>query len=238
MNRRTFLTTATAGAAALTAAAPLASASTRGRPASDRAPLRTWFEATYRSMTGLTTELGLTADTMDVSGTGTPAPSTQTSPTNIGCGLWSTVAAAGLGVISGSVMHRRLSRTLAAVEKLERAHGFWFNWYDAYDGSVLTSWPGTGDPVRPFLSTVDNAWLVTGLKIAADADPELRPRVARLLADADWSYYYTPTTRPTRSPDPVNCAAASGRTSRARANRLAITTAPSTPNHAWPVTSA
>ncbi|MGW0832575.1 glucoamylase family protein [Streptomyces prunicolor] len=194
MNRRTFLTTATAGAAALTAALPLgsASASTRGRPAPDSAPLRTWFEATYRSMTAMTTELGLTADTMDVSGTGTPVPSPQTSPTNIGCGLWSTVAAAGLGVISGSVMHRRLSRTLAAVEKLERAHGFWFNWYDAYDGSVLTSWPGTGDPVRPFLSTVDNAWLVTGLKIAADADPELRPRIARLLADADWSYYYTP----------------------------------------------
>ncbi|MEV8540247.1 glucoamylase family protein [Streptomyces sp. NPDC051572] len=197
MNRRTFLTTATAGAAALTAASSLASASasTCGRPAPDSAPLRTWFEATYRSMTAMTTELGLTADTMDVSGTGAPVPSTQTSSTNIGCGLWSTVAAAGLGVISGSVMHQRLSRTLAAVEKLERAHGFWFNWYDAYDGSVLTSWPGTGATVRPFLSTVDNAWLVTGLKIAADADPELRPRVARLLADADWSYYYTPYDR-------------------------------------------
>lgn len=85
MNRRTFLTTATAGAAALTAALPLASASasTRGRPAPDSAPLRTWFEATYRSMTGMTTQLGLTAVTMDVSGTGTPVPSTQTSPTNI-----------------------------------------------------------------------------------------------------------------------------------------------------------
>lgn len=95
-------------------------------------------------------------------------------------------------MISGSGVHQRLSRTVTAVEKLERAHGIWFNWYEAHDGSVLTSWPGTGAIVRPFLSTVDNAWLVTGLKIAADADPELRPRVTRLLADADWSYYYTP----------------------------------------------
>lgn len=151
MNRRTFLTTATAGAAALTAALPLASASAPacGRLAPDSAPLRTWFEATYRSMTGMTTELGLTADTMDVSGTGTPVPSTQTSPTNIGCVLWSTVAAAGLGVISGSVMHQRLSRTLTAVEKLERAHGFWFNWYDAHGGSAVRSSPaGPGRATR------------------------------------------------------------------------------------------
>ncbi|MGW4149277.1 glucoamylase family protein [Streptomyces albogriseolus] len=138
------------------------------------------------------TDFGLTADKIDVSGTGTPVPSAQTSPTNIGCGLWTTVAAAGLGVIGSDTLHRRLSRTVAAVERLERAHGFWLNWYDAHDGSLLTTWPETGDPVRPFLSSVDNAWLVTGLMIAADADPSLRPRVARLLEDADWSYFYTP----------------------------------------------
>ncbi|NEE34263.1 hypothetical protein G3M53_53600, partial [Streptomyces sp. SID7982] len=64
--------------------------------------------------------------------------------------------------------------------------------YDAHDGSVLTEWPGTGAPVRPFLSSVDNAWLVTGLRIAADAAPALRPRIERILATADWSYFYTP----------------------------------------------
>lgn len=89
-------------------------------------------------------------------------------------------------------MLRTLDRTVSAVEKLERHHGFWLNWYDAHDGSVLTEWPGTGDPVRPFLSSVDNAWLVTGLRIAADAAPSLRPRIGRILATADWSYYYTP----------------------------------------------
>ncbi|MGW2339306.1 glucoamylase family protein [Streptomyces sp. NPDC001661] len=190
MDRRTFLTAASAGGAALTlGAAPFASAA----PAAP-APslLRTWFRSTYRSIEAMTTDLGLVTDKADVSGSGAPVPSVQTSPTNIGCGLWSTAAAGGLGVIDRDTMERRLARTVAAVEKLERAHGFWFNWYDAHDGSLLTSWPETGDTVRPFLSSVDNAWLVAGLRIAAHASPALRPRVAKLLADADWSYYYTP----------------------------------------------
>ncbi|MEU7245619.1 glucoamylase family protein [Streptomyces sparsogenes] len=206
MNRRTFLTTATAGAAAVCAGGPAARAATPPRTAppitgslttaplttADTVLLRTWFASTYRSIAAMTTDFGLTADKADVTGAGTPVPSRQTSPTNIGCGLWSTAAAGGLGAISGATMHHELTRMVAAVEKLERAHGFWFNWYDAHDGSVLTTWPETGDTVRPFLSTVDNAWLVTGLKIAAVADPTLRPRIARLLDDADWSYYYTP----------------------------------------------
>ncbi|MEV6109146.1 glucoamylase family protein [Streptomyces sp. NPDC051940] len=191
MDRRTFLTAAAlgAGAAALPASAAAAPARTTSATTGE---LHAWFRATYRSIVAMTTDFGLTADKIDVSGSGRPVPSVQTSPTNIGCGLWSTVAAAGLGVISADTLHRRLSRTVAAVEKLERAHGFWFNWYDAYDGSVLTTWPADGNPVRPFLSSVDNAWLVTGLRIAADADPALRPRIAALLAGADWSYYYTP----------------------------------------------
>ncbi|WP_406278711.1 hypothetical protein OHT93_37745 [Streptomyces sp. NBC_00191] len=194
MDRRTFLATAAgAGAAALTlGGASAAFARPSSAQSDDTKLLHTWFRATYRSIVAMTTDFGLTADKIDVSGPGRPLPSVQTSPTNIGCGLWSTVAAAGLGVISPAAMHQQLSRTLSAVERLERAHGFWFNWYNAYDGSVLTSWPGTGDAVRPFLSSVDNAWLVTGLRIAADADPALGPRIAKLLADADWAYYYTP----------------------------------------------
>ncbi|GHB63228.1 hypothetical protein GCM10010306_066090 [Streptomyces umbrinus] len=199
MNRRSFLITAAASTAAATCATSLtattataANAAPAVRTDAERRLLRDWFVATHRSMEAMTTEFGLAADKIDVSGSGTPVPSAQTSPTNIGCGLWSTVAAAGLGVISAATMRSRLARTVAAVERLERAHGFWFNWYDAHDGSLLTTWPETGDPVRPFLSSVDNAWLVTGLRIAAHAHPGLRPRIAALLADADWSYYYTP----------------------------------------------
>lgn len=195
MDRRTFLTAAGAGAAAAlclkTARATTDTTSPTAAEAVDREPLLRWFRDTYRSFEALTTDFGLPADKMDLGGPGAPVLSRETSPTNIGCGLWSTVAAAGLGVISRGTMHRRLAHTVSAVEKLERHHGFWLNWYDAHDGSVLTTWPD-GAEVRPFLSSVDNAWLVTGLRIAADADPALRGRVARLLADADWSYYYTP----------------------------------------------
>ncbi|SCK16641.1 hypothetical protein YW7DRAFT_01118 [Streptomyces sp. AmelKG-E11A] len=197
MDRRSFLTAAGGGAAALTlAGAPAAQAAPHRLPSrvhtSDTPLLRTWFRDTFHSIEALTTDFGLTADKADISKPGRPVPSRQTSPTNIGCGLWSTVAAAGLGVIGRGAMRRSLARTVAAVEKLERHRGFWLNWYDAYDGSTLTRWPETGDPVRPFLSSVDNAWLVTGLRIAADADPSLRRRVARLLSTADWSAFYTP----------------------------------------------
>ena len=53
---------------------------------------------------------------------------------------------------------RRLGQTLGALARLERSHGFFYNWYDPRDGSTLKTWPG-GGPVRPFLSTVDNGWL-------------------------------------------------------------------------------
>ncbi|MCQ4207579.1 glucoamylase family protein [Streptomyces longispororuber] len=191
MKRRTFLATA-AGASTALALGTTTTASASGRSdGGTEALLRRWFRDTCRSIEALTTDFGLTADTMDVTAS-TLTPSVNTSPTNIGCGLWATVAAGGLGVIDATTMRRRLDRTVSAVERLERAHGFWFNWYDAYTGETLTAWPDSGDPVDPFLSSVDNAWLITGLRLAADADPSLRPRVARLLADADWSFYYTP----------------------------------------------
>lgn len=193
MKRRTILTAGAGASAALALGAPAAPASARGRGSggTTTALLHRWFEDTYRSIEAMHTDFGLAADKIDVSGA-EPKRSVQTSPTNIGCGMWSTVAAAGLGVISERTMRKRLAGTVAAVEKLERAHGFWLNWYDADSGAVLTEWPETGDPVRPFLSSVDNGWLVTGLRIAAEADPSLRPRVKKLLADADWSFYYTP----------------------------------------------
>ncbi|MFC7329065.1 glucoamylase family protein [Marinactinospora rubrisoli] len=191
MDRRAFLSAGATTALALGLPAT-AHASSRPRPApGDTALLRRWFAATYRSIEAMTTEFGLAADKLDVVTAGA-TPSRQTSPTNIGCGLWSTVAARGLGVISAKRAARRLAAAVEAVERLERFAGFWANWYDAYDGSLLTTWPESGDPVRPFLSTVDNAWLVTGLMIAADAEESLRPRIARLLADADWSFFYTP----------------------------------------------
>jgi len=189
MKRRTVLTAGAGASAALALGGTAAPASAHSR--NTTALLHRWFRDTYSSIEAMHTDFGLATDKVDVSGD-KPKRSVQTSPTNIGCGIWSTVAAAGLGVISDRTMRKRLAGTVSAVEKLKTAHGFWLNWYDADTGAVLTEWPETGDPVRPFLSSVDNAWLVTGLRIAAEADPALRPRIKKLLSEADWSFFYTP----------------------------------------------
>ncbi len=76
-----------------------------------------------------------------------------------------------------------MGRTLATLVKLERSHGFFFNWYDPRDGATLKVWPG-GGPVRPFLSTVDNGWLAVALMMVRNARPALR-EVADSLLDTD-----------------------------------------------------
>ncbi|MFW6695711.1 glucoamylase family protein [Streptomyces sp. MAR4 CNX-425] len=190
MERRTFLaaTAATAGAATLGAGAGHAAA----RPAqAPEAVLTGWFEDTYRSLEAMVADNGLPADNIDLSGR-EPVLTENTSVTNIGCWIWSTVAAAGLGVIGEREMHARLARTVATVERMERLHGFWFNWYHTFTGEVLDEWPGSGAPVNHLLSTVDNGWLDVALRIAEDADPLLRGRIRRLRADIDWSFMYVP----------------------------------------------
>ena len=77
----------------------------------------------------------------------------------------------------------RLEETLATLGRLERSHGFFFNWYDARTGSRLTEWPGDGKPLRPFLSTVDNGWLAAALTMIRNTRPALR--AGRGAAGAD-----------------------------------------------------
>lgn len=187
MKRRTLLAAGAGASAALALGAPRASA--RGRDA--EVLLRLWFEDTYRSLETMVADTGLPADNIRF-GDGAPEQSANTSVTNIGCWMWSTVAAAGLGVISEPEMHRRLDRTLSTIERMERLHGFWFNWYETFTGEVLEEWPGSGAPVNHLLSTVDNGWLDVGLRIAEDADPLLRSRIRRLRSDLDWSFMYAP----------------------------------------------
>ncbi|UUN30281.1 glucoamylase family protein [Streptomyces sp. FIT100] len=190
MHRRTLLA-ATAGATGALAlgAAP---AHAGRRPSGDpEALLKRWFADTYRSLETMVADSGLPADNIRLGGE-RPVLTDNTSTTNIGCWLWSTVAAAGLGLIGEREMHRRLSRTVATVEKMERLHGFWFNWYNTFTGEVLDNWPGSGAPVDHLLSTVDNAWLDVGLRIAEDADQLLAPRIRKLRKDIDWSFFYEP----------------------------------------------
>ncbi|MFI0609272.1 MAG: GH36-type glycosyl hydrolase domain-containing protein [Anaerolineae bacterium] len=78
----------------------------------------------------------------------------RTSPTNIGMGLLSTLAAHHLGFLSLADLIARLERSLGTVERLEGHEGHLFNWYDSQ----------TLAPLAPrYLSTVDSGNLAGAL---------------------------------------------------------------------------
>jgi hypothetical protein len=57
---------------------------------------------------------------------------------------------------------------------------------------VLTTWPPTGEPLTPILSSVDNGWLATGLRIVRGSVPELAAQAQALYASMDFGVYYRP----------------------------------------------
>ena len=59
-----------------------------------------------------------------------PAIASRTSPTNIGMALLSDLAAHDFGYLSAGEFLQRVENTLAAMEKLERYRGHFYNWYD------------------------------------------------------------------------------------------------------------
>ena len=76
-----------------------------------------------------------------------PIVATRTSPTNIGLGLLSALAAHDFGFISLPNLMEHITRTLETMEKLERYNGHFYNWYDTR----------TLKPLAPlYVSTVDN----------------------------------------------------------------------------------
>ncbi|WP_281533733.1 glucoamylase family protein [Cryobacterium breve] len=151
---------------------------------------------TWTSLAAMTdTTTGLPADALegDLS-----APSDNTSPTNIGGYLWSTIAARDLGVISRTDAYTRLRTTLATLAGLERhaPSGMFYNWYSPRDGHKLTQWPGTGDRVDPFLSTVDNAWLAAAFRVVARAEPRLAGPADAIYDSMDFGYFHDLNARP------------------------------------------
>ncbi|HXA51240.1 MAG TPA: glucoamylase family protein, partial [Candidatus Acidoferrum sp.] len=82
----------------------------------------------------------------------------RTSPTNIGLGLASTLAAFDLGYLSADAFAMRIARTMATVEKLERYEGHLLNWYDTRNLAPL--------PPR-YVSTVDSGNLLASLWVLA-----------------------------------------------------------------------
>ncbi|GAA1329898.1 hypothetical protein GCM10009592_19780 [Brachybacterium rhamnosum] len=174
---------------ALVAAAPASAAPPApAAPAAPRAEeqertLRRWAADTWRSLDAMTHPgTGLAADNI---GADLATGSGYTSPTNIGGLLWSTLVARELGLITPGESRRRVARTLRTLAAMERHEpsGMYVNWYDEADGSILRTWPGSGDVVVPFVSSVDMGWLGAALHVVAEADPSNR-RAARALTDA------------------------------------------------------
>ena len=98
----------------------------------------------------------------------------RTSPTNIGMGLLSSLAAHDLGYQTTDELVARLHRTLTTLESLERYEGHFLNWYDTT----------TRSPLHPrYVSTVDSGNLAAALIALAQGLEGLvdRPQTAAQL---------------------------------------------------------
>ncbi|HXT29317.1 MAG TPA: glucoamylase family protein, partial [Vicinamibacterales bacterium] len=112
-----------------------------------------------------------------------PKLARRTSPTNIGMGLLSTLAAHDLGYLTAEALADRLDRMLTTLESLERYAGHFLNWYDT----------GTRAPLHPrYISTVDSGNLAGalialghGLQTLTSEPQSLGARVAGLADTAD-----------------------------------------------------
>ena len=155
------------------------------------ATLMRYAEHTWASFTAMVdTDSGLPTDQLFDDG----HTDVQTSTTNIGAYMWSAIAAERLGIIDHAEVVSRLTKTITTVEGMEtyESTGQFYNWYDHRNGAKLTSWPPTGEPLDPILSSVDNAWLATGLKIVHNSVPELAARAGAIYDSMDFGFYYVP----------------------------------------------
>jgi len=198
MRHRAVLAAATA-ACLLTAVAGPATAGPRtadpgsgsGLTRADRTQLQRYAADTWKSFAAMTDPTtGLPAD--NIKGNLSAASrSGYTSPTNIGAYMWSTVVAEELDLISSTEARSRLTRTLTTLATMERheASGMYYNWYDEATGAKLTSFPG-GDPIDPFLSSVDNGWFAAALMVVSQSEPTLRAKADAILNGMDFGAFY------------------------------------------------
>lgn len=195
--RRTPVLAATAAAIALiatTAAVPSAPAATERHHDTDKRVLERYAADTWRSFEAMTVPAtGLPAD--NIAGNLDPASRSDfTSPTNIGAYLWSTAAARDIGLIGRREARSRMAQTIGSIGALERHEdsGMFYNWYDPTTGEKLRTFPESGDTIKPFLSSVDNGWLATGLLLAARAEPSLARKADRIREGMDFGCFYNP----------------------------------------------
>jgi cyclic beta-1,2-glucan synthetase len=83
-----------------------------------------------------------------------PTVASRTSPTNMGMGLLSNLAATDFGYLTQGELLDRTTRTLASMEKLERYRGHFYNWYDTRTLTTL---------LPHYVSSVDSGNLVGAL---------------------------------------------------------------------------
>ena len=159
-------------------------------PATAHKVLEMYAEDTWASFVAMTFESGLPADNLAADGT----RSGYTSPTNIGSYIWSALAARDMQIIKPREARSRIAQTLETLATLERhgASGQFYNWYDPATGAKLTVWPPSGDPVYPFMSTVDNGWLAAALIMVTNSIPQLADEAQAILDGMDFGYYYDP----------------------------------------------
>jgi hypothetical protein len=157
----------------------------------ERAILERYARDTWASFVAMTDPAsGLPADSLRADG----ERSVQTSTTNIAAYMWSTLVAERLGIIGRGEVLDRLDKTIGTLERMERhpESGQFFNWYDHRTAEKLTVWPPTGEPRTPILSSVDNGWLATGLRLVERLVPELSGRAGALFDGMDFGFYYRP----------------------------------------------
>ncbi|MGE0448850.1 MAG: glucoamylase family protein [Vicinamibacterales bacterium] len=114
----------------------------------------------------------------------------RTSPTNIGLGLLSVLAAHDLGFIDTATLVNRIDATLTTIEALDKVNGHLLNWYDTR----------TLEPLQPrYVSTVDSGNLAGALLTLANGlhplAPALASRAEALFAAMDFSFLYEPTRK-------------------------------------------
>ncbi|HEX9618467.1 MAG TPA: DUF3131 domain-containing protein, partial [Anaerolineales bacterium] len=178
----------------LLAVALPAQAHPTGLDVGQRRALDQYAHDTWQSFVAMTDpDNGLPADNVSAEG----VRAGYTSPTNIGLYVWSTLAARDLQIIKPAEARLRIGKVLDMLETMER-HTFtgqYYNWYDPSTGEKLTVWPPSGDPVYPFLSSVDNGWLASALIMITNAVPQLRDRAQAILDSMDFGCYYDPNAR-------------------------------------------
>jgi len=146
---------------------------------------------TWRSMAAMADpDTGLPADNIEGSLDGSTR-SAYTSPTNIASYLWSTVVARDTGIITKAEAHKRLALTISSIGKLAKhdPSGMFYNWYDPHTLAKLTQFPD-GGKIQPFLSSVDNGWLATGLLLVSRADTTLAPQADAIRTQMNFGCYY------------------------------------------------